>query len=307
MATCPEFLALKQLRHVDIWTGELGAMNWGPRGAEDLYLMLEWADSRNLRELCMSHPKPFLGPQLVKEAIEQLLGLSSALCVVHEGMVQHGDLKPENILSFKGKDDKLLGTLKLGDWGLAKRQTAGTQPEATTSIIGQGTLRYEPPEATGSQLSDMWAMGCIILEFMVWLLYGKEGLMKFSRETIGKSEYDSPFYEVGSDKGCKINGAAINWMNMMAKHTGGRGDTALSDLLTIVRTKLLVVQLPSDPKSNYSPGYDSAMNIKLDIPATQRSDYIESGSRPYRARAWPMELREDLERILDISLVTRAI
>src|ERR1700753_3545495 len=91
-------------------------------GKQAHYLLCEWADGGNLREFWFSIQRPQLSAKLVKEETKQLLGLAAALASVHYGDkdrrdIRHGDLKPENILRFKG--DGIVGTLKIGDWGLA--------------------------------------------------------------------------------------------------------------------------------------------------------------------------------------------
>ena len=49
-----------------------------------------------------------------------------------------------------------------------------------------GTFRYEPPEADQrgkapfSRSYDIWSLGCIFLEFLIWLLEGQTGLDKFN-------------------------------------------------------------------------------------------------------------------------------
>jgi serine/threonine protein kinase len=130
---------------------------------------------------------------LVKDSVKQLLGLARALCEAHyprtKPIFRHGDLKPENILWFKGGDGEI-GTLKIADWGLARQHNLETEHRSRTST-GSGTRRYEPPEEeTGegiwansltpgqadpkqqkkrSRLYDVWAMGCITLEFL-WVI-----------------------------------------------------------------------------------------------------------------------------------------
>ncbi len=53
---------------------------------------------------------------------------------------------------------------------------------------------YEPPEAEVGQNEprsrryDVWSMGCIYLEFAIWLLRGENGLQRFRRDlqSVGK-------------------------------------------------------------------------------------------------------------------------
>ncbi|KAF2677147.1 HET-domain-containing protein [Lentithecium fluviatile CBS 122367] len=124
--------------------------------------------------------------------------------VADEGSIRHGDLKPENILRFSGQIQGL-GVLKIADMSLAKRHSFATQMESSKMGTRFDAVRYEAPEAVTnahgarSRLCDIWSMGCITLEFVIWILYGNDELINFNNQV---------------------------------------------DLLDVVRTKLLVVDLP---------------------------------------------------------------
>ena len=322
----PESFALKEIRKVDnddlAWEAEVGALyrirtlgqphivrtiaafKKGPRGAEDHYLVFEWAEGGNLRDVWVAHPKPGLSAELVKDVIRQLRGLSDALCVLHANNIRHGDLKPENILSFrsKGKGDTLLGTLKLADFGLARRHKAVTQLRDQGTTTMSGTRRYEPPEVmtedglARSRLYDVWAMGCIILELMIWLLYGMEGLAKFSSSMVESSSYNSSFYEVEIEhetgrRRAKVKDPVERWMDAMSRHAACAPGTAMGDLLRTLRTKLLVAQLPSTSGPLPSDPWEDARRPEIKV---VHSD--DSARGPYRATA--AGLRDDLDIIL---------
>ena len=229
---------------------------------QEHYLMFEWADNGNLRDLWRTMNSHNLTGALVKDVVEQILGLATALQAAHnlnktEASYRHGDLKPENILCFNG--DGQIGTLKIGDWGEAKfhdeDQVTEMRPSRTTAK--HGTRRYEAPEVeTGvqekwlgqsrkrrSRLNDIWAMGCITLEFVVWLLYGPDGLKQFGIDVGNESFYQS---EVRNGRYVVwVHPAAVRWMDTMALDSAcAVGTTALGDLLEVVRTALLVVKLP---------------------------------------------------------------
>lgn len=233
-------------------------------GVEEHYVMFEWANGGNLRNLWERVRFPDLEGSLVKDTIKQILGLASALQAAHnlnktEASYRHGDLKPENILIFK-TGEETLGTLKIGDWGEAKyhgeNQVTEMRSKKTTARFG--TRRYEAPEVvTGikvkrenqpekrrSRLYDIWAMGCITLEFIVWLLYGLDGLNKFNQDVDGDT-----FYQTSIENGIKVarlHDAVVRWMDHMANEPACElGSTAIGDLLDIVRSSLLVVKLPS--------------------------------------------------------------
>ena len=243
------------------------------RDGEEHYLLFEWADGGNLRNLWKSNPHPVLTASLVREAIVQLYGLAAALDAAHNlnktgASYRHGDLKPENILCFK--DNSTIGQLKIGDWGEAKNHNVVTELRPSKTTAKYGTRRYESPEVeTGmptsflgqnnkrrSRLYDIWAMGCITLEFIVWLLYGQDGLDKFNNSFRGPWRNDSsPFYQItqiNNKKVARVHDSAVQWMDEMARDPACQPNTALGDLLEIVRNGLLVVKLPRRLGSNLS-------------------------------------------------------
>jgi serine/threonine protein kinase len=122
----------------------------------------------------------------------------------------HGDIKPSNILWFPGrtKDDK--GTLKIADFGAGDFNSTehSRRPPDSISL----TLSYRPPEYDSpkdpndplgdvqvSPAYDIWALGCLYLEFITWYMGGRDLLDEFqsSREkTAGNSSFFSPTEEV---------------------------------------------------------------------------------------------------------------
>lgn len=258
------------------------------RYGDEHYVMFEWADGGNLQNLWDKTPSPALSGSLIRLVLEQIHGLANALSAAHNlggsdtlgASYRHGDLKPENILVFK--NDGPIGQLKIGDWGEAKYQGKITAMRAGRTTARFGTKRYEAPEVeTGveatflgqsrerrSRLGDMWAMGCITLEFIVWLLYGKRGLDQFNHDVSGDT-----FYTIFTENGrkvAKVHVNAVAWMNRMAQEPTCRvGATALGDLLEVVRNNLLVVRLPLHLGSELSPEQtrnDSVTSANWDQP-----------------------------------------
>jgi len=224
---------------------------------EDLeyYVLFEWADGGNLNDFWHQPHKPRRTASLVKWVVEQLCGLTRALKAAHympkELIHRHGDLKPGNILWFPNSDG--YGTLKIGEWGEAMNYNQLT----ALRHVRYGTRRYEPPEtglqtflAMGapqsvSRLYDVWGMGCIILEFIIWLLYDYEELCRFNSSNQGYFGPSDMFYEISPERAVRVHRVVEHWMEHMAKDELCRpGETALGDLLQIVRTGLLVVELP---------------------------------------------------------------
>lgn len=161
---------------------------------ESYHMILTWADGGTLRDL-WSHYKqrPQLTKGLIASIMKQLVGLADALRLLHEygrdsdgGKIygKHGDIKPENILWFKPDDngnleledvENDLGTLAISDFGLSE-----ISKSADATSVRAWTPTYRPPEADlvgkASQASDMWAFGCVLIEFLVWMTAGWDGV-----------------------------------------------------------------------------------------------------------------------------------
>lgn len=259
---------MNTLDHKDHIVRFITAFRRGNPKDPEHYLVTEWADGGNLRNLWESIPKPPLTASFLKAVVKELLGLAQAFCAAHfltSGGVysgasyRHGDLKPANILWFQGGE---FGKLKICDWGEAKNKQVVTAMRHSKTSAEFGTRRYEPPEVeTGvssmlpgqeekrrSRLYDIWAMGCITLEFIVWLLYGLDGLQRFNKSVKGDLNDDSPFYqtsEKGGKKIARVHDVVTYWIGQLAQDPSCRaGTTALGDLLEIVHKGLLVVRLP---------------------------------------------------------------
>lgn len=248
----------------------IAAFSRGTPEEPEHYLVTEWADGGNLRDLWRSMPNPPLQPSLTRKAVGNLRGLVEALCAIHDPIIdgahtktygRHGDIKPENILWFR--DGGAFGTLKICDFGEAKGHKDVTAMRNRSTTARYGTQRYEPPESEIgigtdhlgrrdmriSRRYDIWSIGCIMLEMIIWLLYGAKGLGEFNESVKTGFGDESPFYQVfhtGGKISAKVHEAVVLWMKYISKDPACRaGTTALGDLLELVERGLLVVKLPS--------------------------------------------------------------
>jgi serine/threonine protein kinase len=93
---------------------------------------------------------------------------------------RHGDIKPKNILWFEEAGGPVL---KLCDFGLASFHRKVSELQEYESLLG--STSYRAPEfdveKRVSPMYDMWAMGCVFLEFISWYVLGyKEGVDEFT-------------------------------------------------------------------------------------------------------------------------------
>jgi serine/threonine protein kinase len=211
---------------------------------------------------------------------------------------RHGDLKPENILRFLNADE-LVGTLKISDLGLAKRHVESTGLRKLPSTSKFGTPAYEPPEAMTmllsprSRLYDIWSFGCIMLEFVVWLLYGHEGLKEF---------WDLPIEQDGTrfwtrlppgvEPGAVVNRSVTQIMEqILATNAACQSPSAIRDLLLLIKDRVLVPALPGVhseiPPDQRRVHADVLLNALEDIENKCRSPVYCCPSQPKRDARLP--------------------
>lgn len=125
----------------------------------------------------------------------QLCGITDALKYIHDPKVldadgnklfgRHGDIKPENVLWF---NSSARGNLVLSDLGLTRTHRIESRSNRPGERIPVSP-NYRPPECDidgdkgrVSRSFDIWTLGCLFLEFMVWVLEGWDGHAAFETE-----------------------------------------------------------------------------------------------------------------------------
>lgn len=217
---------------------------------DNQYVVFPWADGGNLREFWrLKDDKPS-----VEWILKQMHGISQAMKLLHDQNGRHGDIKPENILRFRGKtpDDD---TLVVADVGLAKFHQYVTSKRDHASSITASTVRYEPPEMNvddpklpRSRRYDMWSIGCVYLEFIVWKYYGAERLRKFNEQADYNKFWDFKDKKFDDSKvkgGVKVLHEDVqNMIDHLLQDLPS--DSALKDVIKMIQDGLLVVDLARD-------------------------------------------------------------
>jgi len=118
------------------------------------FLVMEFVPGINLRDALNDFGS--LSPDRVLEILEPL---TAGLAAAHSAGVLHRDLKPENVFLSDN------GTVKLGDFGLAREISSHTQ---TGSIVG--TAAYLSPELVlrgqADARSDIYSLGVMAFEML---------------------------------------------------------------------------------------------------------------------------------------------
>jgi serine/threonine protein kinase len=165
----------------------------------EYYLIFPWADG-DLRAFWSRNPGPHSIPTASRWVLKQCLGIAEGLRTIHCGQRlyggsipvkgRHGDIKPENILHFahsQGCDGQQWGVLTISDFGLARLHREHSERRVYPHRP-PGSLTYRAPEGDFNEpvstLSDLWPLGCLFLEFVVWLLQGWNEVDNFSKERL---------------------------------------------------------------------------------------------------------------------------
>ncbi|KAH0431014.1 hypothetical protein CcaCcLH18_07428 [Colletotrichum camelliae] len=162
----------------------------------DKYLLFPWAEGGSLSNCWRCWKAGPLDPDGMEWIINQFRGIFLALGQLHDSNCRHGDLKPDNILWFKDARNK--GELQIADLGLATFHQLDADTRKREELVIQtttptGTRRYQAPETDGEQYHrsnpprsrsyDMWSMGCVMFELLIWLAYGNDDVETFQRST----------------------------------------------------------------------------------------------------------------------------
>jgi serine/threonine protein kinase len=256
---------------------------------DDRCLMFPWADGGNLLNHWRNFNKHRSDPDSLFWVLNQFKGLCSALRELHQSNTRHGDLKPENILWFKDENEH--GTLQIADLGLAafhEKETHTKDRQGVKSMTPSGTSRYEPPEMDQmrdgneprSRGYDIWSMGCVLLELLLWLIYGIEAVDTFKVYT--------PHFWVNDGHKYTLHPYADSCMRVMM--TELRDNTAYKDLLILVKQRLLVVSVSKEYGS--FPSHREIAAILHD-----RITAIEQKCHHQNSYLAPVELRYPSDKI----------
>jgi serine/threonine-protein kinase len=130
-------------------------------------IVMEYVEGTTLREHVAENPIS------VKEALDIVIQVASALSAAHAAGVVHRDIKLENIMLRRD------GYVKILDFGLAKlsERELAAEPEAATKMLlntapgmVMGTVYYMSPEqARGLPVdarTDIWSLGVVLYEIV---------------------------------------------------------------------------------------------------------------------------------------------
>ncbi|KAI0548859.1 kinase-like domain-containing protein [Xylaria curta] len=228
------------------------------------YVVFPLADGGSLLSYWEQKSKVQRSGELILWALKQMLGLADAMKALHhdlEGLVhlRHGDLKPANILHFEKSGSS---SLVIADLGVSSIHDKPTNQRIGETMTKATTRSYEAPEAYDdesknkprSRTYDVWSLGCVFLEFTIWLLYDFDAIKNFENNRLAPHENPhASFYELRAGKAAvpKAVKQAIDALNYDPRLRDG---SVLRPLVHLIADKLLVTVVKNrfDAKKLYT-------------------------------------------------------
>lgn len=153
---------------------------------ENYFIVMEYIDGVTLKSLIKKR-----GALTVRETIDIMLQITSAIACAHDSYIIHRDIKPQNVMIL---DD---GVAKITDFGIAMAMKA-TELTQTNTVMG--SVHYLPPEQAngkGSTVkSDIYSLGIMMYEMLI----GKVPFKGENAVEIAMKQINEPIPSV-----CKIN------------------------------------------------------------------------------------------------------
>ncbi|KAJ8110297.1 hypothetical protein OPT61_g6826 [Boeremia exigua] len=217
--------------------------------ASQYHMIYEKADG-NLEEFMQTHKNASkvhsLSPQYLGQ---QLAGLCGAVVVIHTQSSSDGggsrlgvpnakeksgylhDIKPDNLLVFLYEKRPFF---RLSDFSCAKvvdfvASVSGVHKQSWQSTSKSGTPIYRAPESTTegktSRPYDIWSLGCVFLEVLVWYIEGYEGLLAFRKSRFHfvkpSGIEDEGFYYIDGNSKAHLREQVADRLKAISPHCKG--------------------------------------------------------------------------------------
>ena len=223
-------------------------------------IIFPFASGGDLREYWVESDTEPRTPGPIQWSLKQMHGLATAIHGLHGGYpklegsnVRHGDLKPENILIFEdeGKEKRLV----IADVGIAKCHMGPTAVRTQKTGTDTTSRAYEAPEANErthqsnfprSRAYDIWSLGCIFLEFTIWLLFDIHAVDNFAN----RRPHEWPghlgpgvFYDISPKGSPMVCQEALRALADLLEDDRCGEDTALGQLVRLISEKMLIAEV----------------------------------------------------------------
>jgi len=246
---------------------------WNQNGVPAVFLVMELIEGHTLREYLNER-----GRFEVKDAINYMTPILSALAAAHDLGIVHRDIKPENILISKD------GRIKIADFGLARGDLIGTTMTAESSVI-LGSVSYLSPEQVqrgiADSRSDVYAAGIVAYEMFT----GEKPFNGDSPIQIAYMHVNDEIPQLRSKR--KEIPQALNDLiaSATAKNPDDRPRTAGEFL-----TRLQSIQIELDPKKNQ-------LDLGLDLPVEPIREKARKKVKEEPAKESTVEVQETTKEV----------
>ncbi|KAK3296416.1 kinase-like domain-containing protein [Chaetomium fimeti] len=276
-------------------------------------------------------------PPLIVWVAHQCHGLLDALHWIHDpsGTVldpkqqplygRHGDIKPENILWYKqnadGPHPLASGELVFTDFGLSALNHNQSRSNVKNGDFHH-TTTYAPPESVLpdnviSRSIDIWALGCVYLEFVTWLVGGPSLVGEFQAARmspfLGSLHSNDIFWEVQELEAptaenqkhvTVVKPKVEEWINKLRKRS--EATKFIQDFLDIIANDMLVIEKKDRATVGQLLPRFSAMKTNCDRDASYYIDSSTSSGSPTVAQV-PAAKRLSIQTQETISRWSRGI
>uniref|UniRef100_A0A0B7JXX0 Protein kinase domain-containing protein n=2 Tax=Bionectria ochroleuca TaxID=29856 RepID=A0A0B7JXX0_BIOOC len=217
------------------------------------HFIFPWARGGNLDQFWQDFDasKSYGRENRIEWSLEQMIGVSRALTKLHESGVRHGDIKPQNILHFTYVRGSASGDLVISDVGLAKYHEAYTLDRTKYTTTKSVTVDYQPPEPeklVRSRVYDNWSLGCVFLEFTIWIVEGYDGLSQFRKKLKDKNNFKR-FWAYGAEDVPEVHHVVLEKMDELRKEAPLAYLTR--PMVDLIETKLLIAGNTYNPSEEH--------------------------------------------------------
>ena len=246
---------------------------WNQSGVPAVFLVMELIEGHTLREYLNER-----GRFEIKDAINYLTPILSALSAAHDLGIVHRDIKPENILISKD------GRIKIADFGLARGELIGTTMTAESSVI-LGSVSYLSPEQVqrgiADSRSDVYAAGIVAYEMFT----GEKPFSGDSPIQIAYMHVNEPIPRLRSKR--KEIPQALDELiaSATSKNPDDRPRTAGEFL-----ARLHTIQIELDPKKNQ-------LDLGLDLPVEPIREKVRKKEKALPVKEETVEVKETTREI----------
>jgi serine/threonine protein kinase len=154
------------------------------------------------------------------------------------------------LLSILRFDAATQPILVIGDVGISRFHTQETFLRNEDTATAATTPSYEAPEAHGgskdkrSRRYDIWSLGCIYLEFVIWLLYGNDAVLELeqARKTPDRQSY---FYKPVDDATISVHPKITEAIDALRKSPHCEPGSPMGHLVDLIEKDLLRIDIYS--------------------------------------------------------------